>query len=316
MSKSRFTINILTTISMIFVFAVMAQAQATRTWVSGVGDDVNPCSRTAPCKTWAGAISKTADKGEINALDPGGYGTLTITKSITVDGGGTMASTLSALAPSGFTINDASTAAPRTINVILRRLSINGAASGTTGIRMLSGKSLHVEDCVIENLTTHGIELNNNLAGHQLFVTRTSISNVGVSVAGGSAIRITGAAPTPHTVVIDTTDMFKGRNGVFTDVSSRVTIRNSTISSNTDAGVAAVSSSDVNVKNCVITHNTDGVTTQGTATMRLADNIISQNSTNVRVTAGTIATYGTNQIRGNTGGGDLVGVLTSLAPQQ
>src|ERR1700704_4138224 len=67
--------------------AAPAQAQATRTWVSGVGDDVNPCSRTAPCKTWAGAISKTAAGGEIDALDPGGFGAVTITKSMTIDGG-------------------------------------------------------------------------------------------------------------------------------------------------------------------------------------------------------------------------------------
>src|SRR5579859_7309954 len=68
--------------------ASAVNAQATRTWVSGVGDDANPCSRTAPCKTWAGAISKTAPGGEIDALDPGGFGALTITKSITLDGGG------------------------------------------------------------------------------------------------------------------------------------------------------------------------------------------------------------------------------------
>src|SRR5476651_1582165 len=61
-----------------------AQAQATRTWVSGVGDDANPCSRTAPCKTYAGAISKTATNGEINCIDPGGFGSLTITKAITI----------------------------------------------------------------------------------------------------------------------------------------------------------------------------------------------------------------------------------------
>ena len=61
-----------------------AHAQATRTWVSGVGDDANPCSRTAPCKTFAGAISKTAPAGEINVLDPGGFGAVTITKSITI----------------------------------------------------------------------------------------------------------------------------------------------------------------------------------------------------------------------------------------
>ncbi len=78
-------------VGLVFVFASLAQAQATRTWVSGVGDDVNPCSRTAPCKTFAGAISKTAAGGEINILDPGGYGAVTITKSITIDGVGLLA---------------------------------------------------------------------------------------------------------------------------------------------------------------------------------------------------------------------------------
>ena len=72
-------------IALVFTFvASSAHAQATRTWVSGVGDDANPCSRTAPCKTFAGAISKTAAHGEISVLDPGPYGAVTITKSITL----------------------------------------------------------------------------------------------------------------------------------------------------------------------------------------------------------------------------------------
>src|SRR5664279_2386743 len=78
------------------LFAAPAHAQATRTWVSGVGDDVNPCSRTAPCKTFAGAISKTATNGEINCIDPAGYGAVTITKSITIDCRNTQGSILSA----------------------------------------------------------------------------------------------------------------------------------------------------------------------------------------------------------------------------
>src|SRR6476469_89068 len=87
------------------MFASSAYSQATRTWVSGVGDDVNPCSRTAPCKTFAGAISKTAGGGEINCLDPGGYGTVTITKSLTIDCSGTFGSILSASAPQGVLVN-------------------------------------------------------------------------------------------------------------------------------------------------------------------------------------------------------------------
>src|ERR671912_261232 len=120
-----------------------AFAQATRTWVSGVGDDVNPCSRTAPCKTFAGAISKTAAGGEISVLDPGGYGTLTMTKSITVDGGtgAGWASTL-ASGTNGFIVNDALSGAPNTIVVHLRNISINGAGTtlGVDAIRFLSGK--------------------------------------------------------------------------------------------------------------------------------------------------------------------------------
>src|SRR5882724_8186437 len=84
MNKFRLTINILAIAVFMCAFASFAQAQATRTWVSGVGDDVNPCSRTAPCKTFAGAISKTAAAGEINVLDPGGFGAVTITKSISI----------------------------------------------------------------------------------------------------------------------------------------------------------------------------------------------------------------------------------------
>src|SRR2546429_9920180 len=90
------TLKVLTCAVFILALSSLAQAQATRTWVSGVGDDANPCSRTAPCKTFAGAISKTADGGEIDCVDPGGFGTVTITKSITIDGGGTFCSILAA----------------------------------------------------------------------------------------------------------------------------------------------------------------------------------------------------------------------------
>jgi len=136
-----------------FGFAAPASAQATRTWVSGLGDDVNPCSRTAPCKTFAGAISKTAAGGEIDCLDPAGYGTLTITKSITVDCSGTFGSTLNSGGINGFVINDSATATPGTIDVILRGLSINGAGTtpGLNGIRFISGRSLVVENVLIQN---------------------------------------------------------------------------------------------------------------------------------------------------------------------
>src|SRR5882762_1005645 len=105
MRKVMLPLNISLTLLAICLWSSAAHAQATRTWVSGVGDDANPCSRTAPCKTFAGAISKTAAGGEIDALDPGGYGTVTITKGITIDGGGGQVASVLAAGVNGIIVN-------------------------------------------------------------------------------------------------------------------------------------------------------------------------------------------------------------------
>src|SRR3954471_419135 len=134
-------------------FSSGAFAQATRTWVSGVGDDVNPCSRTAPCKTFAGAISKTAEGGEIDALDPAGYGTVTIAKAMTIDGGtgSGWASILSTGAANSITVNVTTGTHVNDAIVILRNLTINGtfqapAAGGvsTNGINYIKAAQLTV----------------------------------------------------------------------------------------------------------------------------------------------------------------------------
>src|ERR1051326_8179535 len=128
------SVRLLAVVLLVMGIAAGANAQATRTWVSGVGDDVNPCSRTAPCKTFAGAISKTATNGEINCLDPAGFGGLTITKSITVDCHDVYASILVAGTP-GITVNfDAFAAGDARWSVRIRNINFNGIDTGTNGI--------------------------------------------------------------------------------------------------------------------------------------------------------------------------------------
>src|ERR1700693_5595188 len=134
---------VLTLFTAVLLGPSIMNAQATRTWISGVGDDNNPCSRTAPCKTWAGAIAKTQAGGEINALDPGGFGAVTITKAITLDGGPGIAGVL----VSG--TNGIVVAAGASDVVSLRNLDIDGLGTGLTGIVFNSGKALHVENCTI-----------------------------------------------------------------------------------------------------------------------------------------------------------------------
>lgn len=170
----------ITFVAVAVLLSTGAHAQATRTWVSGVGDDVNPCSRTAPCKTFAGAISKTAAGGEIDVLDPGGFGTVTITKSITIDGGGTLASIL-ASATNGINVN-----AGATDVVILRNLSINGAGTtlGLNGINFLAGLRLIVENCTIENFSQNAISIAPSGAAATVISNSTlKTSGFGISVS-------------------------------------------------------------------------------------------------------------------------------------
>ena len=191
MNKFRLTIKLFVIATFLLAFASMAQAQATRTWVSGVGDDVNPCSRTAPCKTYAGAISKTATNGEISTLDPGGFGAVNITKGLTIDGttGGGWGSIL-AVGTNGVIVNDASGNGV----ITLRNLSINGAQNGTgNGIRFLAGKALIVEDCDIFGFTGtgtngRGISVELGAGPRNVYVKDTNITNCTVGMRIGSTV--------------------------------------------------------------------------------------------------------------------------------
>lgn len=158
MRKIALALAILGTTLVSALYTAPAHAQATRTWVSGVGDDANPCSRTAPCKTWAGAIAKTAAGGEIDALDPGGFGALTITKSITLDGGGGQVASVLVSGTAGITV-----AAGASDVVIIRNLRFNGllntSSAGTNGINYTSGAQVVVDSCDIFGFGTNGINV-------------------------------------------------------------------------------------------------------------------------------------------------------------
>jgi hypothetical protein len=310
MNKFRFTIKLMVIAIFTLAFASLAQGQATRTWVSGVGDDVNPCSRTAPCKTWAGAISKTAAGGEIDALDPGGYGTLTITKSITVDGttGAGWGSTLNSGGINGFVINDSLSATPNTAKVTLRNLSINGAGTtqGLNGIRFIAGLQLMVENVSIENQSNNGIDIALNAA----VIGLVKVKNVDVRRIGqaGLAAKNDNAGGQVK-VVVDGSSFTHCNNGLHALNRSRVVARDSVFSLNTTNGVFAdataafatarvwTSNISLNGANGVRAGNAGG----GASGIEIAQNQIDNNVGNGALvgTGGAIETFTNNSIRGN-----------------
>src|ERR1700730_16860349 len=167
---------------MVAILSAGPATAQTRTWVSGVGDDANPCSRTAPCKTFPGAISKTAAAGEINCLDPGGFGTVTITKSITLNCHEILGSILGGPGATGITIN-----AGASDTVVIRNLQINGINTGTIGINILGAAAVSIEDCVITQFSAQGIADTRTAGNTKLFVRNTTLSHNGSSGIGVGA---------------------------------------------------------------------------------------------------------------------------------
>jgi hypothetical protein len=274
----------------------VAGAQASRTWVSGVGDDANPCSRTAPCKTFAGAISKTAAGGEIDALDPGGFGAVTITKAITIDGGGNLASVL----VSG--TNGIVVSAGASDVVTIRNVAVNGIGAGLNGIRFLSGGALHVERCVIFGFTGVGIDAE-PAGASQLYVLDTVVRD---NDGGGILIRPGAYAGGS----LDGVRLDGNLYGARAESNANVTIRNSVASGNV-AGFQAVSTgaaAEMNLENSSAVNNGTGVATTGGAALIIISNAtIMSNSLGIN---GNVYSFGNNRIFANGTNGTPTGTLS------
>lgn len=280
-----------------------ASAQATRTWVSGVGDDVNPCSRTAPCKTFAGAISKTAANGAINCLDPGGFGAVTITKSMTIDCGPFSGGILAA-ASNGINVNGAG------ILVILRNITIHGHGTGLIGINFISGVSLQVDNLTIQGFSSGsaiGINFAPNAANSILQVNDSTITTNGIAPSTGGGIAIVPAAGGNAIVAINGTKIENNAFGLAANSGSggiNMVVRNSIIANNRGPGIFtnATNSIAVMVDGTTISNNFQtGISSGGgNSLVRINNSVISGNATGVASSAGgVLRSYKNNAINGN-----------------
>jgi len=298
----------------LWTFTGAAQAQASRTWVSGVGDDANPCSRTAPCKTFAGAISKTATLGEINCLDPGGFGGVTITKSITIDCHEIFASVLNA-GTNGVIINfDSFTDARKTVR--LRNINFNGFDTGLNGIRILGGASgaagseVFIEGVLIDGNfggTARGVS-DERTGGGELSISDTTIRDTGatgIAIAGGTRID----------AVLDNVNVQNANFGVAVGSGVRMMIFGSVFSGNIQAGIHTDSGGEINVDQSVSSNN--GIGVQSGGTVRLSNTNVAFNATGIAGTG--VLSFGNNRISGNTAAGPvptLIGAVSNPFGQQ
>lgn len=299
-------------LAVVLLPAVPASAQATRTWVSGVGDDVNPCSRTAPCKTFAGAISKTATAGEINVLDSGAFGAVTITKSITISAEDVQAGVLATLGSNGIVIN-----APASAVVVLRGLDIEGAGSGANGIRFLAGGALHVENCTINNFAQKGIDFEPS-GTSELFVSDTVVRNNQASAATSGGIFVKPGVAGSALVSLDNVRLSNNQFGMRVEGGTQASVVRSIASGNVTNGFlavgTAVGAAELSLESTASSNNgTNGVRAdQAGATVRISNTAIIDNAgTGLSVNGGAIVSAGNNTVEGN----GVNGSPTSTLPQ-
>ncbi|HEX8448321.1 MAG TPA: hypothetical protein VF652_01910 [Allosphingosinicella sp.] len=301
--RSRILMVALATAGMTVGYATPAAAQATRTWVSGVGDDVNPCSRTAPCKTFAGAISKTAAGGEINCLDPGGFGAVSIIKSITIDCHYTEGGALAG--GNGITVN-----MPATTDVtFLRGLDIFGVNPPSNGVRFINNGTLHIEDSQIRRFNAaNSLGVSVAPTGPaKLYITRTTIAENGNGATGGGIEIKPGVGGSVQAVLTRVRSDNNSNNGLRGDsTNGAVTIvaEESSFSGNTNGVVAAAGLSALNVmlndSVVAINSNIGILASGGTARVRVGDTTITGNATGLSFGGGAIVnTYQNNRLDGN-----------------
>jgi hypothetical protein len=288
--------NAVTLFAILVLGTTITYGQASRTWVSGVGDDANPCSRTAPCKTFAGAISKTAAGGEIDALDPAGFGALTITKAITIDGGGGQVASVLVAGTNGIVVQ----AGPSDV-VILRNLRINGIGSGINGIRFLSGRDLNVENVYIFGFTANGIDI----ALNQGTAASVHILNSVMKNNGGVGVRATNAVAPPVQVLVDNSAAILDNIGIEAAQHSRVIVNRSLANKAAADGMKADDATSVDAQLSIdhseITDNANGVTAGTGGSVAVGDCKIANNSgTGSNQAGGTITFFTqTNRVHSN-----------------
>lgn len=282
-----------------------AQAQATRTWVSGVGDDAQPCSRTAPCKTFASAISKTAAGGEINCVDPGPYGGVSILKGIAIVCDDVRATVLVA------NTNAISISAAATEDVLLSGLDILGVTTAFSGVRVLQARSVRVRNVKIRGFTVAGINVQPSVPGAS---SKLEVLDSIIADNPGVGILVHPAASASARALLDGARVAgSGADGVLFDASATTgtvkgVVQSSVISGNATNGIGAKSNgsaADVMVDRSSVFDNATGIAASGAgAVIRFTKTDVSANATGVvQANSGFALSFVTNGVAGNTTNG-------------
>ena len=308
MFRFRMMLNALAFTVVSLALASIAQAQVPQTFVSAQqGNDANPCTVAAPCRTFTQALTQVQAGGVVTALDSGDYEPFDVRQSVTVQAApGVYAGITNSLASAvsvGAGANDV---------VVLRGLTFIGTG-GQQGqaVGFGSGKAVHVENCVIDGYS-NGIQSNSSTSSAQLFVSDTTVRNCFYGIAINA-----GKATVEHSRVLKNI-----AGGLLAAAGTKVTVRDSVASGNgygfrVFAGPAG-SVTEMNIEDCFASDNGTGIRAESasglTTLIRVANTTVTGNSTGIMVAgpgSNSIISRGDNTVEGNTNNGSFTGTFAA-----
>ncbi len=267
-----------------------------RTYVSGTGNDSNPCLASWPCQTFQAALALTVAGGEIYVLDSANYGAVTINKAVSITSEGAMAGVL-ATSGAGITI---AAGAGDVIN--LRGLDIDGGGSGGVGIQFSSGQSLNIQKSAVRGFQNSGISFAPNGPG-KLFITDTTVTN-----KANNGISVTSSGSAVSAAINRVTASRNGTGILAYGGNASVTIID-TVAGNNSYGIGA-SSSAVMVRNSTVSNNAIGIAADQAAIVRVGQSTVTANGTGWQATnGGQVVSYSNNNVAGNTTDGTVTSTV-------
>lgn len=306
MSKIKFTINVFALLVLSMAFTAVAEALPLRTFISSTGVNTNPCSQAQPCRTFAGALSKTEPGGEITALDSGEYGVVTINKGITLQAAPGVYAVLTPAADKVAVLVRAEQA-----DVVLRGLTIAGGRKARLGVLVNTVNSLHIENCLIHGFTSGGISFLNESNANQLFVKDTIFRG-----NGGPSLHFQPATG-KLVVTIDNCRLEDSGVGLLSlGGGTVIAMRDSIVAGNRTAGLALEGDTELNIDNSMVSNNgTIGIDVRTGALARVSNSTVTNNVvaglSNSAFSPGIIETRGNNTVRGNDK--DITGTVTAIS---
>lgn len=305
----RKTLTLIATFMLILAWTAVAQALPLQTYVSSTGNDANDCTQSTPCRTFSGAVPKTAVKGVITALDSSDYGFLTIDKALTIQA----APGVSAIIEGGRNTDAVTVNATATSVVALRNLQIiSRSLAATKGIAINTVGTLHVENCLIAGFGDAGIfgpNVCNESGCAQLYVTDTILRD---NIAGMKIGSVKAA--------IEHCRIEHNHTGVLVQAQGDAIIRDSVLVGNSDVGLKAETFGSAKLENCVVKDSATGILGDSinvngqiySSSIYVSTTMVITNGTGLNNNGGQLISFGNNRIAAN----GTNGVFTSTIQEK